>query len=270
MSGAAAVEVRDLRRTFAKDVVAVNDVSFTVLAGESVGLVGESGSGKTTIARLVYGLDRPTSGTVAVCGNDRSAPPSNKDERRRRARELQMVFQNPYTSLDPRQPVAECLAEVVQFHRPGADRSQRSQRVAQLIDLVGLTGSQSKSVPRTLSGGQRQRVAIARALAADPAVCVLDEPVSALDVSVQAQILNLLADVREETGITYLLISHDLGVVRQMVDRCLVLRRGEIVEQGAADDVLSHPSHPYTQRLKASIPRPGWNPELVSVGDKES
>ncbi len=151
MSGAAAVEVRDLRRTFAKDVVAVNDVSFTVLAGESVGLVGESVSGKTTIARLVYGLDRPTSGTVAVCGNDRSAPPSNKDERRRRARELQMVFQNPYTSFDPRQPVAECLAKVVQFHQPGVDRSQRSQRVAQLIDLVGLTGSQSKSVPRTLS-----------------------------------------------------------------------------------------------------------------------
>ncbi len=188
--------------------------------------------GKTTIARMIVGLERPTSGTITACGHDRSRPARSARVRRRRGREVQIVFQDPYTSLDPRQ---------------------------------------ARALPRALSGGQRQRVAIARALAAEPRVLILDESVAALDVSIQAQVLNLLADIRDETRVSYILISHDLAVVRQLTDEAIVLHRGTVVERGPTARVLDDPQNPYTQRLRASVPRPGWKPRrraLTGAGEE--
>jgi oligopeptide transport system ATP-binding protein len=238
---------------------AVDGVAFTVPAGGSLGIVGESGSGKTTVARMLVGLERPSSGSIAVLGRDRSAPARGAAERNRRARELQIVFQDPYTSLDPGQSVSAAVDEVLRHHgRHGA--AERTARLAELVDQVGLTRRQALARPKDLSGGQRQRVAIARALAAEPQVLVLDEAVSALDVSIQAQILNLLADIRAATGLAYLLISHDLAVVRQLCDTVLVLRRGRVVEQGGCDQVLDAPAEAYTRALRAAVPVPGWRP----------
>ncbi|GAA1932778.1 ABC transporter ATP-binding protein [Streptantibioticus ferralitis] len=242
---------------------AVRDVSFEVAAHGSLGIVGESGSGKTTIARMLVGLERPSSGTIAVMGRDRSRPPRRGAERNRRAHELQIVFQDPYTSLDPRQSARSAVDEVIRHHT-SLDGPQRAERLAELVDQVGLTNRQADARPCDLSGGQRQRVAIARALAAGPRVLVLDEAVSALDVSIQAQILNLLADIRAATGIAYLLISHDLAVVRQLCDDVLVLRRGRVVEQGACARVLDHPTQEYTRALRAAAPVPGWRPPGVA------
>ncbi|MFJ5293206.1 ABC transporter ATP-binding protein [Streptomyces sp. NPDC088348] len=238
---------------------AVADVDFTVPAGGSLGIVGESGSGKTTIARMLVGLERPTSGTITVLGRDRSRPGRGAAERRRRAREAQIVFQDPYTSLDPTQSVRSAVEEVLR-HQTDLTEPQRAIRVHELMDQVGLTARQSDSIPKELSGGQRQRTAIARALAAEPRVLILDEAVSALDVSIQAQILNLLADIRAETGLAYLLISHDLAVVRQLCDTALVLRRGRVVEQGSCAQVLDSPADDYTRTLRAAVPTPGWRP----------
>jgi ABC-type glutathione transport system ATPase component len=172
---------------------------------------------------------------------------------------VQIVFQDPYTSLDPRQDAEAAIDEVLRLHH-GWSVDRRRARIADLTDLVGLDARQSRSLPRSLSGGQRQRVAIARALAAQPAVLILDESVAALDVSIQAQVLNLLADIRDQTEVSYVLISHDLAVVRQLADEVLVLRRGTVVERGPTARVLDDPQHPYTQRLRASVPRPGWKP----------
>ena len=238
---------------------AVDDVAFTVPAGGSLGIVGESGSGKTTIARMLVGLERPSGGSIAVLGRDRSAPARSAAERNRRARELQIVFQDPYTSLDPSQSARAAVEEVLRHHSR-LTAAQRAARLAELVDQVGLTERQAGALPRDLSGGQRQRVAIARALAAEPKVLLLDEAVSALDVSIQAQILNLLADIRAATGIAYLLISHDLAVVRQLCDTVLVLRRGQVVEQGDCARVLDAPAEEYTRALRAAVPVPGWRP----------
>ena len=238
---------------------AVADVAFSVPAGGSLGIVGESGSGKTTIARMLVGLERPSGGSIAVLGRDRSAPARSAAERNRRARELQIVFQDPYTSLDPSQSVRAAVEEVLRHHTR-LTAEQRAARLAELVDQVGLTDRQAGALPRDLSGGQRQRVAIARALAAQPQVLLLDEAVSALDVSIQAQILNLLADIRAATGIAYLLISHDLAVVRQLCDTVLVLRRGQVVEQGDCARVLDAPAEEYTRALRAAVPVPGWRP----------
>ena len=266
-AGPAAVEVSGLGKEFRvpdgrgrrTGHRAVDGVGFTVAAGGSLGIVGESGSGKTTIARMLVGLERPTSGSIAVLGRDRSAPARGSAERNRRARELQIVFQDPYTSLDPSQSVSSAVDEVLRHHT-ALGGAERAARLAELVDQVGLTPRQSVARPRDLSGGQRQRVAIARALAAEPKVLVLDEAVSALDVSIQAQILNLLADIRAATGIAYLLISHDLAVVRQLCDTVLVLRRGQVVEQGDCDRVLDAPGEEYTRALRAAVPVPGWRP----------
>ena len=253
------LEVRDLRKEFG-DVVAVDGVSFHLAEGSSVALVGESGSGKSTIARLVVALERPTSGVIRACGRDRSHPARTARRRRMRGREVQIVFQDPYTSLDPQQTASQAIAEVLRIHHDlSADR--RSARVEELLDMVGLRGREVEVSPRLLSGGQRQRVAIARALAADPRVLILDESVAALDVSIQAQILNLLSDIREATGVTYLVISHDLAVVRQLTEFTIVLKNGRIVEQGPTAQVLDDPQHPYTRLLRASVPRAGWIPE---------
>jgi peptide/nickel transport system ATP-binding protein len=203
---------------------------------------------------MIVGLERPTSGTIAACGRDRTGPATGAAERRHRAREVQIVFQDPYTSLDPRQTIRGAIAEVVAHHGGAHDAA----RVDELLTLVGLDQRQANSLPRDLSGGQRQRATIARSLAAAPRVMILDESVAALDVSIQAQVLNLLMDIRESTGVSYVLISHDLAVVRQMTDDVIVLRHGRMVETGPTEQVLEHPTDPYTQLLRASVPGPGW------------
>ncbi|KOU19618.1 ABC transporter ATP-binding protein [Streptomyces sp. WM6372] len=243
-------------------VRAVDDVSFRLAEGGSVGIVGESGSGKTTTARIVVGLERADAGQVLVHGRDRGDRVRGKAQRLARAREVQMVFQDPFLSLDPRTSVGGALRETLRLHFPDADHGRR---VTELLDQVGLGAREADALPRQLSGGQRQRVAIARALAVEPAVLVLDEAVAALDVSVQAQILNLLADIREQTGIGYLFITHDLGVVRCVTDDVVVMRHGRIVESGPTAQVLAAPEHPYTRLLLESVPRPGWDPQGIAA-----
>ncbi|WP_426244678.1 ABC transporter ATP-binding protein [Nocardioides sp. LHG3406-4] len=258
----AVLEVTALRKSYG-DVVALDDVSLVVASGESLGVVGESGSGKSTIARLVLGLERAEQGTIVVCGRDRSGRASGRAERLQRAREAQMVFQDPYLSLDPRIRAADCIDEVLRLHGVRDDR-QRRDRVRELLERLGLGEREARSLPRELSGGQRQRVAIARALAARPRLLVLDEAVSALDVSVQAQILALLDEIRREEQVAYLFVSHDLAVVRSVTERVLVLHRGKVVETGATEEVLAAPQAAYTRLLLASVPRQGW--DLAEIG----
>ncbi len=209
---------------------------------------------------MLVGLTTPTAGTIVACGRDRSIPARSAGERRRRGSEVQVVFQDPYSSLDPRQSAAQALDEVLRLHH-GGSKAERVERVRELADLVGLDERQVRALPRALSGGQRQRIAIARALAAEPRVIILDESVAALDVSIQAQILNLLADIRARTGVSYVLISHDLAVVRQITDEAIVMYRGRIVERGTTAQVLDAPRDEYTQLLRASVPRHGWKPQ---------
>jgi peptide/nickel transport system ATP-binding protein len=232
---------------------AVDDVSLELRPGETLGLVGESGSGKTTVARLALALTEPDSGGVRLDG----APWSHRTERERRPmrRRIGAVYQDALSSFDPRWTVRGILDDAVDTARPGAGRREREQRIESLLDQVGLAASVARRRPLTLSGGQRQRVAIARALAAAPAVLVCDEPVSALDVTIQAQILDLLDDLQRANGLALLFISHDLGVVRHMSDRVAVMRAGSIVETGGAEEVFAAPRHPYTTQLVADAPR---------------
>jgi oligopeptide transport system ATP-binding protein len=268
----ALLEVRDLGKSYAiggGTLLAVDGVSLTVPRSGSVALVGESGSGKTTVARMVAGLEIPTTGSILVNGVAREIGKVGRRERKRRAREIQMVFQDPYSSLDARQTVGAAVSEVLREHWD-FDRDARQGRVEELLNEVGLDAGHADSLPRQLSGGQRQRVAIARALAAQPSLLVLDEAVASLDVSVQAQVLNLLAELRERLDIAYLFISHDLGVVRQVSDECLVMERGRIVEQGETARVLDAPQDEYTQRLLDALPRPGWVPRQRATRSKVS
>ncbi len=258
-----------LRRHDAGGFVAVDDVSFVVPHGRSLAIVGESGSGKTTVARMIVGLERPSAGRIAVGGRERSWRRVSSRERKRRGREVQIVFQDPYSSLDPRQTVRKCIEEALVLHFD-LDGDERRARVHRLLGQVGLDQRHADSLPRRLSGGQRQRVAIARALACEPEVVICDEAVASLDVSIQAQVLNLMSDIRQETGVSYLFISHDLAVVRQVSDDIVVMRRGSIVESGPADQVLDAPQHPYTRRLLAAIPRPGWHPSPSQDGGDTS
>jgi oligopeptide transport system ATP-binding protein len=254
------LEARGLRKEFGA-AVAVEQVDLSVPAGGSLAIVGESGSGKTTVAKMLVGLERPTAGTIRACGRDRSTPARSARERRRRGAEVQIVFQDPYASLDPRQSAEETLDEVLRLHGDGTGgKAARAARIAELGELVGLDGRMLRARPKALSGGQRQRIAIARALAARPRVVILDESVAALDVSIQAQVLNLLAEVRAETGVSYVLISHDLAVVRQLTDHAIVMRRGRVVEEGPTGPLLDDPQDDYTKELRASVPRPGWTP----------
>ncbi|MET8981144.1 ATP-binding cassette domain-containing protein [Streptomyces sp. NPDC004539] len=233
--------------------VAVDDVSFTLERGGSLAVVGESGSGKTTTARVVAGLERATSGTVTVTSGGRPV-----------VRPVQMVFQDPFASLDPRQRIGSGLTELLRV-RCGLGRAAALERTAGLLAEVGLDEQHASRLPRELSGGQRQRVAIARALALRPEILILDEAVAALDVSVQAQVLNLLRGIRERSSVAFLFVSHDLAVVRQVTDHCLVMRHGRVVEQGRTADVLDHPQNPYTQELLDAVPGPGWKPRRRSV-----
>jgi oligopeptide transport system ATP-binding protein len=255
------LEISKLRKVFG-ELVAVDDVDLSIPAGGSLAIVGESGSGKTTIAKMIVGLERPTAGTIRACGRDRSQPTRSKRERLRRGGDVQIVFQDPYSSLDPRQTVQATIDEVLKMHH-GWDVERRRARVLELATMVGLDERQTRALPRSLSGGQRQRVAIARALAAEPRILILDESVAALDVSIQAQVLNLLADIRDETGISYVLISHDLAVVRQLTEQAVVMWRGRVVERGATARILDDPQDDYTKRLRASVPRPGWHPRRL-------
>lgn len=263
-----ALQVRGLRKVFkvraetsrhTEDLVAVDDVSFNLLQSGSLGIVGESGSGKTTVARIIAGLERPTAGTVLIGGTQLSARRTRGGDRRTRGRQVQMVFQDPYSSLDPRQTVGACLEEVLRFYAT-ADKPARRDRTLQLLHQVGLDERHENLRPRSLSGGQRQRVAIARALACDPGVLILDEAVSALDVSVQGQILNLLADLRAQLGVAYLFVSHDLAVVQQVTDHTIVMHQGRITESGRTNAILHAPASDYTRQLLAAVPRPGWKP----------
>ncbi len=244
-----------VRRSFTgpdgTDRAAVRDVSFTLRARETLGIVGESGSGKTTTARILLGLTEPSAGTVEVHG--RSWAGLTARERRELRRHVQVVHQDPLSSFDPRHGVGRILGDALGV--AGVPRRGRRDAAVALLEQVGLTAEHLERRPLQLSGGQRQRVAIARALAPRPGLIVCDEPVSALDVSIQAQVLDLLADVQAETGVAYLFISHDLGVIHHVSDRVLVLSGGEVVEHGDVHDVLTAPQHPYTRRLVAAVPR---------------
>lgn len=244
-----------------EDLVAVDEVSFELAAGGSLGIVGESGSGKSTSARIICGLEHADGGSVSVAGEDWSKPARGGKQRRARAKTVQMVFQDPYQSLDRRQSVRQCLTEAIRVHQPRAPRTAIDARISELMQSVRLDEALLDSRPRALSGGQRQRVAIARALAADPRVLVLDEAVSALDVTTQVEILTLLDTIRRETGVALLMITHDLTVIRRLCDEVVVMRQGRIEERGTAAEILDHPEAEYTKLLLDSIPREGWTPK---------
>ena len=233
-------------------VQALRGVSFDVQTGRSFGIVGESGSGKSTLARQVMALEPPTSGSIVLLAKDLRA--LNAVDLRAHRRHFQMVFQDPYGSLDPRQTVARIVTEPLSVH-PEVSAKELHDRAAETLLSVGLRLNDLGKYPHQFSGGQRQRIAIARALITRPQLIVADEPVSALDVSVQAQVLNLMMDLQDQFGVTYLLISHDLAVVQHVCDEVAVMQRGVIVERGSPAKLFSHPEHPYTQALVAAVPR---------------
>jgi peptide/nickel transport system ATP-binding protein/oligopeptide transport system ATP-binding protein len=259
---AALVEIDGLRKVFASSspfgrarrVHAVDDVSFEVRAGETFGLVGESGCGKSTLARCIVRLLEPSEGAVRFDGVDithasmRSLRPLRRD--------IQLIFQDPFASLNPRKRIGDIIEDALRLHSIGVNRDERRQRVIDLLGKVGLAPSFRERLPSELSGGQRQRVGIARALALNPRLIVADEPVSALDVSVQAEILNLLKDLQAELGLTMVFISHDLGVIRHLCDRVGVMYLGKLVELAPADQFFDLPLHPYSDALLSAIPLP--------------
>ena len=260
-SAPALLEARGVTREFrvgggllgrSQTLRAVDDVDLDVAAGEVLTVVGESGSGKTTLGRCLLGLMRPTTGSVRFDGDEVGTAGRARTSFRRR---VQPIFQNPYSSLDPRWPVARTVREPLDAFGVGT-RADRDRRVTELLESVGLSQRHADSRPHELSGGQRQRVAIAAALALGPDLIVADEPVSALDVSVQAQILNLICDLQRELGVALVFITHDLAVVEHIADRVAVMYLGKIVEAGPADEVLSRPQHPYTRTLLEAIPQP--------------
>ena len=258
----AAIVVRDLRRTFLsghgfslnrKRIKAVDGVSFSVKRGTTFGIVGESGSGKSTAARMLCGLERIDSGSVLIDGFDVSN--LRKADRLAFRRILQLVFQDPYAALNPYWKVGNLVAEGMRVHRL-CPAGERRARVAALLDQCGMPADAIDRYPHEFSGGPRQRICIARALAVQPKILVLDEPVSALDVSIQAQILLLLQALQRELGLTYVFISHNLAVVEQLCDQVAVMKTGQVVEAGVTEEVIHHPTHPYTQALIASTPVP--------------
>ncbi|GHV25938.1 ABC transporter ATP-binding protein [Clostridia bacterium] len=260
----AIVQVRDLSKEFevgaGQTLKAVDRVSFDILRGEILGLVGESGCGKTTLGRTIKLLYTPTSGTLTFDGEVLDA--QNKVQKKRYARHAQMIFQDPYSSLDPRMTVGEIIAEGMEIHGLH-DASWRRNRVLELLDSVGLNREHYGRFPHEFSGGQRQRIGIARALAVDPEFIVCDEPISALDVSIQAQIVNLFKSLRQQLHLTYLFVAHDLSMVKYISDRVAVMYLGRIVEISEAKELYSHPMHPYTEYLLSAIPIPDPRAEAM-------
>ena len=240
-------------RRHTDDVKAVDDVSFDIEQGTTVGLVGESGSGKTTIGRALLKLIPATAGEVAFDGT--SILPMSEGDFRPYRREMQMIFQDPFGSLNPRLSIFQIVGEALEIHFPEMNRPERRERVATLLRQVGLMPEMMERYPHEFSGGQRQRIGIARALAVKPKFIVCDEPVSALDVSVQAQIVNLLQDLQDELGLTYLFIAHDLAVVEHISDHVLVMFRGKIVESAPAEQIYENPQHEYTRKLLTAVPK---------------
>ena len=260
----ALLEVRDVVRDYAlpkqsllskpQVLRVLHGVSLTMQAGESLGIVGESGSGKSTLARSVMALEKPQSGTIKINGEDIYS--LDRAALKTARKQFQAIFQDPYGSLDPRHTVRRILAEPVVSLEKNTSADERAQRIAQVLEAVGLSSSSSDKYPHEFSGGQRQRIAIARALITRPSLIVADEPVSSLDVSIQAQVLNLMMDLQEQFGLSYLFISHDLGVVRVITDRVAVMHSGKIVEEGPTNEVFDNPQHPYTQALVKAVPKP--------------
>ncbi len=257
------LEVKDLKKWFPIDervfgapksfVKAVDGVSIDVYKGEVLGLVGESGCGKTTISRSILGLTKPTSGSIIFEGHDLLS--MKKEELRKKRSDMQMVFQDPYSSLSPRFRIGKTIAEPMEIHHMGT-RKKREEKVGDLLEIVGLDRNYANRYPHEFSGGQRQRIGIARVLAADPKFIICDEPVSALDVSIRSQILNLLANLKNEFGLTMLFISHDLSVVEHICNRIVVMYLGKVMEIANRDDLYMKPSHPYTKALLSAIPVP--------------
>jgi len=235
-------------------VRAVDGVSFSVIRGETLGLVGESGCGKSTTGRTILQLYRPTEGNVVFEGQELSTMSGN--DLRQMRRRMQIIFQDPFASLNPRMTVGSILSEPLQIHRIYSKKNERQQYVEQLMERVGLNPYFINRYPHEFSGGQRQRIGIARALALEPSFIVADEPISALDVSIQAQVVNLMQELQQELGLTYLFIAHDLSMVRHICDRVAVMYLGKIVELGPVDDVYDNPQHPYTQSLLSAVPVP--------------
>ncbi len=264
MSEVPLLDIRGLKTWFEVDsgilargriyVKAVDDVSFAIARGEVLGLVGESGSGKTTVGRTILRLIDPTEGAIIFKGVDVADVPQSRLQRYRR--EAQPIFQDPFSSLNPRMRVEEIVAEPLVVHAIGTGRADRRARVAEILRLVGLSSEHMSRYPHEFSGGQRQRIGIARALAAGPEFIVADEPVSALDVSIQAQVVNLLHDLKRRLGLTLLFIAHDLAVVEHISDRIVVMYLGRIMESAPARELCSNPKHPYTEALLSAVPVP--------------
>jgi len=253
---ASLLSARNLRKRFSLpgglEIQAVSGVDLDLIEGETFAIVGESGCGKTTLARLLIRLIEPDAGTILFCGYDWLA--ARGASLRRHRRHMQMIFQVPFTSLNPRASVEQILSEPLEIHEPELDRPSRRSRVLDILEAVGLGADALQRFPHEFSGGQQQRLAIARALVLRPRLVIADEPVSALDVSVGAQVLELLARLGREFGLTYLLISHSLSVVAQLASRIAVMRQGQFVELGPAETVLTRPDHPYTRALLAAVP----------------
>ncbi|MFB9278186.1 ABC transporter ATP-binding protein [Cohnella cellulosilytica] len=271
------IEIAGLRKYFDlgnhRILRAVDDVSFSIQKGETLGLVGESGCGKSTAGRTIIRLYEPTAGSVFIDGTDIAKLSKSKFKAYRS--KMQMVFQDPYASLNPRMTILDIIGEALDLHGLAGSRAERKRRVEELLERVGLNAEHASRYPHEFSGGQRQRIGITRALAVNPQFMICDEPISALDVSIQAQIINLLIELQKKMGLTYLFIAHDLSMVKYMSDRVAVMYLGKIVELARSEDLYAHPQHPYTRALLSAIPVPDPDVEeskerIVLKGDLPS